>query len=123
MSRTVLAEAAQLVKACAARNKPLKKAAILLNCLSSEVLVEVARAFTECEMKQLTPEVTKLPCARTVESVAVVSEFFCIHRLWSVVGGDLEDSREILKALDSWAGANPRKLARLLRESWMSPRV
>lgn len=123
MSRDVVAEAAKVVKGHAARQKPLQKAAILLNCLSPEVTVEVSRGLSEREIKGLLPEMTKLPYSNSIETVAIINEFFHIHRLWPSVGGSLSDSQEILTALERWAARNPRKLAKLLKESWLSPRV
>lgn len=121
MGRDAIREASNIVKSHVAKSKPLQKAAILLNALSPELTVEVSRGFTEREIKGLMPEMSRLP-ASSVESVAVINEFFCLHRLWTAVGGPLTDARQILEALEIWAGRNPRRLARLLKESWMAPR-
>jgi len=120
--RGAIEEASNVVKSYTARYKPLQKAAILLNSLSPEVTVEVSRGLTEREIKCLLPEMTRLPYSNSIETVAIINEFFHIHRLWPVVGGPMSDSQEILRALERWAGRNPRRLAKLLKESWMSPR-
>ncbi|MBM3460842.1 MAG: hypothetical protein FJX76_01950 [Armatimonadetes bacterium] len=121
--RDPLHEAAAIVKGFAARVKPLHKAAILLNCLSPEVTVEVSRGLTEREIKGLLPEMTRLQHSNTIETVAIVNEFFHLHRLWPTLGGPLDDPGEIVRAMERWAGRNPRRLAKLLKESWLSPRV
>jgi len=123
LPRDAVQEAANIVKGYAARSKPLQKAAILLNALSPEVTVEVSRGFSEREIKGLLPEMTRLPYSNSIETVAVINEFFYIHRLWAAVGGPLSDSQDILRALERWAGRNPRRLAKLLKESWLSPRI
>jgi flagellar motor switch protein FliG len=123
MAREIVSEASNVVKSYAARSKPLQKAAILLNSLSPEVTVEVSRGLTEREIKGLLPEMTRLPHSNSIETVAIVNEFFHIHRLWAVVGGQLSDSQEILRALERWASRNPRRLAKLLKESWLHPRI
>lgn len=122
MSRDAIREASNIVKSHVAKSKPLQKAAILLNSLSPELTVEVSRGFTEREIRGLMPELTRLPPS-SVESVAVINEFFCIHRLWTTVGGPLTDAQQIIDALERWAARNPRRLARLLKESWLSPRT
>lgn len=121
--RDPIREASNIVKSYVARSKPLQKAAILLNCLSPEVTVEVSRGFTEREIKGLLPEMTRLPYTNSIETVAIINEFFYIHRLWPTVGGPYDDSQEILQALERWASRNPRRLAKLLKESWLSPRI
>jgi len=123
LRRDPIREASNIVKSFVARSKPLQKAAILLNSLSPEVTVEVSRGFTEREIKGLLPEMTRLPYANSIETVAIISEFFHIHRLWPSVGGSLTESEEILRALERWASRNPRRLAKLLKESWLSPRI
>jgi hypothetical protein len=121
--RDAVREASNIVKGFVARSKPLQKAAILLNALSPEVTVEVSRGLTEREIRGLLPEMTRQPYANSIETVVIINEFFHIHRLWTSVGGPLEDSSEILRALERWATRNPRRLARLLKESWLSPRI
>lgn len=121
--RDPIREASNIVKSHVARSKPLLKAAILLSSLSPEVTVEVSRGFTERDVKGLLPEMTRLPYANSIETVAIINEFFHIHRLWPSVGGPLSDSHEILQALERWATRNPRRLAKLLKESWLSPRI
>jgi flagellar motor switch protein FliG len=123
MPREAISEAAQIVKSYVAKAKPLQKAAILLNCLTPEVTVEVSRGLSEREIKTLMPEMERLPYSNSIESVAVINEFFHIHRLWPAVGGVMSDSQDILRALEKWSARNPRRLAKLLKESWLSPRI
>lgn len=123
MPKDAMREACNIVKSHVARSKPLQKAAILLNSLTPEVTMEVSRGLTEREVRGLLPEMTKLPCSNSIETVAIVNEFFHIHRLWPSLGGPMDDSQEILRALERWAARNPRRLARLLKESWLSPRI
>lgn len=119
MSTDVVHEASRIVEGLVARSKPLLKAALLLNSLSPELTVEVSRGLTEREIKRLLPELRHLPSS-SVASIAVVSEFFSQHRLWTAVGGPLHDAAQIIDALERWAARNPRRLARLLKESWLA---
>ncbi|NDD28083.1 MAG: hypothetical protein EB084_07440 [Proteobacteria bacterium] len=121
MSRDAVSQASQIVKSMAAKSKPLQKAALLLNALEPGLTLEVARELGEREVKNVLAELDRLPKS-SVESVAIINEFFCIHRLWTTVGGPLTDADQILEALERWARRNPRRLARLLKESWLAPR-
>ena len=121
MSRDAVSQASQIVKSMAAKSKPLQKAALLLNALEPGLTLEVARELGEREVKNVLAELDRLPKS-SVESVAIINEFFCIHRLWITVGGPLTDADQILEALERWARRNPRRLARLLKESWLAPR-
>jgi len=121
VSRDAVSQASQIVKSMAAKSKPLQKAALLLNALEPGLTLEVARELGEREVKNVLAELDRLPKS-SVESVAIINEFFCIHRLWTTVGGPLTDADQILEALERWARRNPRRLARLLKESWLAPR-
>ena len=123
VSRDAAREASNIVKGQVARLKPLHKAAILLHALRDETTREVTRGLREFEVKGLLAEIDRLPDCTSVETVAVVHEFFHIHRLFSSLGDALETSDDILKAVERWASRHPRRLALLLKESWLSPRV
>jgi flagellar motor switch protein FliG len=116
-------EASRLVKEQVARLKPVQKTAVLLRALSDDTVREVSRSLTEEEVRVLLVEMNRMPTASSVETVGVINEFLHIHKLWAPLGGVLTDSQQILDGLHRWAARNPRRMARLLRESWLSGRT
>lgn len=122
MARGVVAAASEVVASCVARTKPLQKAAVLLNCLTPETLMEVSRNLTERDVNRVLPEMKRLPGSMSVEVLLVVNEFFTVHRLEKALGGIPTEARAMVAALECWAARNPRRMARLLKDSWLSPR-
>lgn len=122
MARGIVAEAAHVVCSFVARTKPLQKAAVLLNCLTPETVMEVSRALGERDVNRLLSEMTRLPSSVSVETLLVVHEFFRIHRLENALGGIPDEPRAVVATLECWAARNPRRLGRLLKDSWLSPR-
>jgi flagellar motor switch protein FliG len=117
-------EASRLVKEQVARLKPVQKAAVLLHALSNDVIREVSRNLTESEVRALLPEMNRFPNSSSVETVGVVNEFLHIHKMWQSLGRSvLNDGQAMLEALQRWATRNPRRVAALLRESWLSGRT
>ncbi|MHB2021068.1 MAG: hypothetical protein ACYCW6_29380 [Candidatus Xenobia bacterium] len=119
MARDMVREATRLVKDQVARLKPVRKAAILLHSLPSELSREVARNLSDTELQQLTAEQDALPDQASVEAVGVLNEFLHVHRLWPALGVMTAEGPEILASVHRWAARNPRRLASLLRESWL----
>ncbi len=116
-------EASRLIKEQVAKLKPVQKTAVLLHALNEDIVREVSRNLSEAEVRVLLPEMNRFPNASSVETVGVINEFLHIHKLWGGLGGVMTDSQEILDALQRWATRNPRRMARLLRESWLSGRA
>jgi flagellar motor switch protein FliG len=120
MSHDIIQEASAILKFYVSKFRNVQKAAILLNSLSPDTSLEVLRYMTEKENRVLVPELRKMPYTNSVETVAVIDEFLQKENLWEILGGHLTHPDEILPALEKWAKKNPRKLARLMKELWLS---
>ncbi len=122
MEPPILQEANEILKHYVGRLKAHQKAAILLNALTSEVTIEVSRGFTEREIQVLLPEMSKLSNTSSIETLAVINEFFGLHNLWPIMDNAASNSDLMVHQLERWARKNPRRLARLLRDSWLAAR-
>jgi flagellar motor switch protein FliG len=120
MSKEIIREATSVLKLYVSRFKSVQKAAILLNSVAPETSLEVSRYLTEKDNKSLLPELHKMPYTNSIETLAVIDEFLEEENLWAVVGVSLKQPEEILPALEKWAQKNPRKLARMIKELWLS---
>jgi|WetSurMetagenome_2_1015567.scaffolds.fasta_scaffold1416526_1 hypothetical protein len=111
--------ALEVLKKHIARQDPLQKAAVLLSALSTETVLGISRDFSERELRALIPAMAALPYGHTVETFAIVDEFFHHNHLWEIVGTSLVDGEEIIKAFEEWARKNSRQLSRYLKSTWL----
>ena len=111
-----------LVTSRVARYKPVHKAALLLHALSPEATSQVPHQLTARQAKALSALTSALPHPCSVEALAVIHEFFHLHCLWPLLGGDLRDSEHLVEALETWARTYPHRLAALLHDTWLLPR-
>jgi hypothetical protein len=102
-----------------ARQDPLKKAAVLLSALSTETVLTISRDFSERELRALIPVMAALPYGHSVETLAIVDEFFHNNHLWETVGTSLVEAEEIIRAFEEWARKNSKQLSRCLKSTWL----
>ena len=122
MGRGIMAEAVEIVCGHVARTKPIRKAAVLLNALSPQTVLDVSRALGERDVHRLLGEMTRLPPGISVETILVLHEFVQIHRLEKALGSIPSEPGMAVAHLDGWAARNPRQFGRLLKGSWLCPR-
>ncbi len=100
---------------CVARMDPLWKAAVLLNALPADVIINVSREFREREIRAILSVMSTLGSVQSIETVAVINDFFITHDLWNTVGTSMAEVGEIADAFQNWASQNPGQLGRLLK--------
>jgi hypothetical protein len=119
MKQKVLYEVQEILIEYVSRLDPLKKAAILLNALPAEVIMEISRDFTEREIRSLLPVMTSLASSKDIETVALIDEFFHINGLWNTEARMAATPEEIIKTFEGWARQNLRTLGRFLKSRWL----
>jgi len=96
-----------------------QKAAVIINALSPGVKLEVYRYLSSPEVQRLMDQMEGLPHCNSIETLAVIDEFFSCNNLWHVMRVRVKESAEMVSALERWARRNPRKLAVFLRDRWL----
>ncbi len=119
MKQKVLYEVQEVLIEYVSRLDPLKKAAILLNALPAEVIMDISRDFTEREIRTLLPVMSSLSSSRDIETVALIDGFFHINGLWSTDAREASTPEDITRTFEQWARQNPRKLGRFLKSTWL----
>lgn len=115
MECILINEARTVLLKCVARKEPLWKASVLLNALPADVIINVSREFRERDIRAILSVMSTMVSVQSIETVAVINDFFIIHDLWNTVGTALSEAGEITDAFIDWASQNPGQLGRLLK--------
>jgi len=122
MECMLISEARTVLLKCVARMDPLWKAAVLLNALPADVIINVSREFRERDIRAILSVMSSLVYVPSIETVSVINDFFIANDLWGKVGASLTEPEEIADAFVRWASQNPGKLGRLLKSTLFSRR-
>lgn len=119
MESQTINEAYHVINKYISKINPHKKAALLLNALPAELIVEVSRNLTEREIRSILPLLSSLPYSWDIETIAVVDEFMQINSLWK--GSEHEPTlpEEVLTAFIDRAQGNPKEISRFLKNAWL----
>lgn len=119
MDSSILQLATVILRSYVTGLQPCLKAAVLLNALSPGVTLEVYRYLKKREVELLMDQMEQVPHTHSIETLAVIDEFFGDQNLRHVIQVSVTQSDEMVSALERWARRNPRKLACFLQEKWL----